>query len=348
MIDTLQQEPVALPERPFGRTARSVLGYALLVTLMFFTPLFVFVPVALFACGMRNGKVGVTVSLSIAALFSWLVTMQIVHSSSVTPADAAMEYAYLLGQVLAIAIPALVVLPLVERGESFGRVLLTAVLVGITGLAVTEAVMQARFGFSPYQEHLVRGRETAAQAMAMYQKAGVPPDSIHKLSIGFDLALSCLPALFLFTIIIVFVLSLVMFGRLKAWREFMARGANAPAEKPPVMGAYLFRNLSLPDWLLFAFIIGGLTPLASGVLQKVTGNILAVVAFLYLVQGLAIFRSLLVAVGAGLGGVIFSYLILITLLPISTFLLSIAGLFDSFFDFRHFRRKDHSDESHPH
>jgi hypothetical protein len=29
-------------------------------------------------------------------------------------------------------------------------------------------------------------------------------------------------------------------------------------------------------------------------------------------------------------------------------LLAIAGLFDSFFDFRHFNRKDSSDESHSH
>ena len=73
-------------------------------------------------------------------------------------------------------------------------------------------------------------------------------------------------------------------------------------------------------------------------------------AFLYLLQGLAIFRALLVAVGAGFGGVMFGYLLLglLTITGIAPFLLSIAGLFDSFFDFRHFRRKDHSDESHPH
>ena len=30
----------------------------------------------------------------------------------------------------------------------------------------------------------------------------------------------------------------------------------------------LFRNFSLPDWLLFAFIIGGVTPLASGCCRR--------------------------------------------------------------------------------
>ena len=347
MIDTLQQEPVALPERPFGRIARSVLGYALLVTLMFFTPLFVFVPVALFACAIRNGKLGVTLSLAISTAASWFIIEQVAHSPAVLPADAVTEYAFIIGRILAIAVPALFVLPLVERGESFGRVLTTGMVLGIPGLVAREAIIRARFGLSPYHEFTGHLRQFEAQIVAVYQKAGVAADTIHGVSTGFDLAVKCLPALSLFDIIIAFVLSLVMFGRLKAWRDFVTR-RDPSAERPPLAATYRFRNLSLPDWLLFAFIIGGLTPLASGLLQVVTSNILAVVALLYLLQGLAIFRSLLIAVGAGIGGMMFSYLILFTLLPISTPVLSIAGLFDSFFDFRHFRRKDHSDESHPH
>ena len=37
---------------------------------------------------------------------------------------------------------------------------------------------------------------------------------------------------------------------------------------------------------------------------------------------------------------------LLTVTGVAPLLLSIAGLFDSFFDFRKFNRKDHSDESH--
>jgi hypothetical protein len=82
--------------------------------------------------------------------------------------------------------------------------------------------------------------------------------------------------------------------------------------------------------------------------QRIGANILAVVTFLYLLQGLAIVRSLLAAAGAGFVGVTFAYLMLglLTLTGIGPLLLSIAGLFDSFFDFRKFKRKDHSDESH--
>ncbi len=347
MTDTLEhEEPLALPVRSRGRVIRSVLGYALLVALMSFTPVFVFIPAALFACGIRNGKLGVAVSLALATIAAWFLTAQTAHAPGVTPADGLMGYAYLAALVFAIGVPSLIVLPLVERAESFGRVLVSAVLLGLSGLGATEAFMQAAFHFSPYRYHIDKMRESGPQVIAVYQKAGVPAEVISVVKRWMDFGVSLLPAVVLMYIIIVFVLSLVMFGRLKAWREWVThRDADASDR-----GAYLFRNFSLPDWLLFAFIAGGITPLVSGALQKVTANILFVVVFLYLLQGLAIFRSLLVAVGAGFAGVMFGYFILglLTITGIAPFLLSIAGLFDSFFDFRHFRRKDHSDESHPH
>src|SRR5581483_2128602 len=102
----------------------------------------------------------------------------------------------------------------------------------------------------------------------------------------------------------------------------------------------LFRNLSLPDWLLFAFVIGGLSPLATGLPQRVAANVLALVAFLYLLQGFAIFRWFLVAAGAGFFGALFAYVILgvLTATGIAPLLLSITVLFDSLFDFRKFNR----------
>jgi hypothetical protein len=95
-------------------------------------------------------------------------------------------------------------------------------------------------------------------------------------------------------------------------------------------------------------VIGGLSPLASGMPQRIGANLLALVSFLYLLQGLAIFRSFLAAAGAGFTSIILAYAFLgvLTITGISPLLLSIAGLFDSFFDFRKFNRKDHSDESH--
>lgn len=351
MVETssLQHEPVMLPGRSFGRTARSVIGYSLLLVLMFISPLFVFVPAAIFYCGWRNGRLSAVVALAIAAAGATLIAFQTSHVPGTTPADTLMGYAYVIALLGAIAIPALAVSGGVERGEPFGRIVVTAVLVSIAGLAVTEGAMQLTEHFSPYREQVARAHITAAEFVTAYQKAGMPADAVSTLRKWMDVGIGCLPAFFLIDVIIVFVLSLVMFGRLRSWREVVTRAEAGEPAAAPVTASYLFRNLSLPDWLLFAFVLGGLTPLVTGLAQKVTANILAVVVFLYLVQGLAIFRSLLVAVGAGFFGVTFGYLLLafLTITGIAPLLLSIAGLFDSFFDFRHFRRKDHPDESHP-
>src|SRR5438105_526908 len=260
MIDTLQQqEPVALPERSFGRVVRSVLGYALLVALMFLSPLYVCIPAALFACGMKNGKSATIAMLTLATAIAWFIDMQTAHVPGVGVTDAMLIYSYLAALVVAVSIPALLVLPLVKRAEPFGRVLVTAILLGISGLAATEAVMQTRFNFSPFHEQAIRARQTATQVIATYQKSGVPSDAIRILSRWIDFALSCLPAFFLIDIIVVFVLSLVMFGRLKAWREFVTKRGGERAQ------TYLFRNFSLPDWLLFGFVIGGITTPILGI-----------------------------------------------------------------------------------
>jgi len=71
-----------------------------------------------------------------------------------------------------------------------------------------------------------------------------------------------------------------------------------------------------------------------------------VVVFLYFLQGLAIFRSMLVSLGVSLFGTVVGFLLIAVLLSVAVLPLSITGLFDSFFDFRHFRRKDDSHEGH--
>lgn len=343
---SLQQDPVTIPVRPFGPVVRSVAGYGLLLALMFISPLFVFVPAAIFHCGIRNRRWATVGAMAIGTTLAGLLALQTGRGPA-AGTDALMGYSYLAALVLAVAIPALLVLPMVERSEAFGRVLVTALLASLVGLAVTELGTQLITGISPYSEQVVRAHQTAAKFVTTYKEAGMPSDAVGTLGRWMDVGISCLPGFFLIDVALVFVLSLVMFGRVKAWRQFVTtREAAGAATTTP----YLFRNLSLPEWLLFAFVIGGMTPLATGILQKVAANVLAIVVFLYLLQGLAIFRSLLVAVGAGFMGVMFGYLVLafLTITGIAPLLLSIAGLFDSFFDFRHFRRKDHSDESHPH
>lgn len=336
-----QSEPVAVPGRSFGRQARSVAAYSLLTALMVVTPMLVFVPAALFHCAIRNGR---RAAVAVAALALTLAALYVAAVPGPTTAATKMAWSYVLAVALAVVLPSIAALPLVERGERFGRALVFLLLGSVLGLAVTEAVSQAALSFSPYAAQVAQAQATSAEFVKIYRSKGMPAEMISLAERWVGYSTYVLPAVLLINLSLVFILSLLMLGRLKAWRELAARRGDAEA-----LGAYLFRNFSLPDWLLFAFVLGGLTPLAGGMLQKVAANTLAVVAFLYILQGLAIFRFVLVAMGAGFAGTMLGWLLLafLTITGVGPLLLGVAGLFDPFFDFRHFKkRKDDSHESH--
>ena len=337
----MQSEPVALPDRSFGRIARSVLGYSLLTALMIVTPMLVFVPAALIHCAIRNGRRAAWATL----VFGVTVAALYVAAMPASPADAAkMAWTYVAAVALAIALPAMVVLPLVERGEKFGRVLVMLLIGSTIGLAVTEIGSRALLSYSPFAAQVAQAQQTSAQFVQLYRSKGMPSDMVALAERWIGYSTFVLPGVILINMTLVFILSLLMLGRLKAWRERVAQRADSEA-----LGAYLFRNFALPDWLLFAFVLGGLTPLATGMLQKVAANMLAVVAFLYILQGLAIFRFVLVAMNAGIAGTLLGWVLLgfLTITGVGPLLLGVAGLFDPFFDFRKFKkRKDDSHESH--
>lgn len=334
-----QDEPVVVPARSFGKQVRSMAGYTIVTALMFVSPLFVFLPASLFHCGIRNGRRAAWLLLVLSVTIAALLIFPAAAAAS--NAEAAMSYGYLLGLFLSIAVPAIAVLPMVERDEKFGNVLIYALVLGSIGLVVTELTMRVVRGFSPYAVHLADMTVMASNALAQYQKT-VPLDTFQMMRKMMDLILYCLSAGLLVDVALAFVFSLVMLGRLRAWRD------AALKRTAPVVNPYRFRNLSLPEWLPVVFVLGGLSPLASGLTQQIGANALAMVSFLYFLQGLAIFRSFVAATGAGFLGSLFAWVILLTLFVVTFPLLGLAGLFDSFFDFRHFNRKDHSDESHSH
>lgn len=336
-----QSEPVLLPGRPFGRLVRSVIGYSLLTALMVVTPMLVFVPAALLHCAIRNGRraawVVLVLALTIASLYAATVP-------ATGPDAQKMAWSYLAAVALAITLPAMAAIPMVERGEPFGRVLVFLLMGAMAGLALTETASQSLMSFSPYAAQVAEAKRTSVEFVRMYREKGLPADMVQLAERWIGFSTFVLPAVILINMTLVFVLSLLMLGRLKAWREAAARRGDTNA-----LGAYLFRNFALPDWVLFAFILGGLTPLVSGLLQKVAANTLTIVAFLYILQGLAIFRFMLTAMGVGFAGTMLGWLLLafLTLTGMGPLLLGVAGLFDSFFDFRHFKkRKDDSHESH--
>jgi hypothetical protein len=336
-----QNEPAALPERSFGRVARSVAGYAFLTALMIVTPMVVFVPAALLHCAIRNGRRAAWATLLIGV---GLASLYVAAIPQATPEAGRLAWAFVAWVVLAIAVPTMAALPMVERGEKFGRVLVFVLIASAIGMLVMETGAHSLMSYSPYAAQVAQAQQSNAEVVEFYKTNGMPADMVQFAQKWAGYSTFVLPASILIMTSLVFIVSLLMLGRLKAWRALAARRADIAQSS-----VYLFRNFSLPDWMLFAFVLGGLTPLAHGMLQTVAANVLAVTAFLYILQGLAIFRFLLAAMGAGFAGTMLGWLLLLflTITGIGPLLLGMAGLFDPFFDFRHFKkRKDDSNESH--
>jgi hypothetical protein len=340
MISVPQPEPLAtMPSRSAGTTVRSVAVYSALLSAMMLISMMIFAPAVLFDCASRNGRRAALLVLTVAMAVVAAVLVQASYRPPIGPHDLALNLGIGLKMLLTFGVPALIVLPMVQHGETFGRVLMTATLAAALGMGVTEGVVRATAGVSMYEAEYNVARDNSVQFVKTSEKT-MPPDGLRLLRRIVDAMLYCFAAVQLITIVTSFLLSLVLFGRLKAWRELVA------TRSPDVTPAYLYRNLALPEWLLFVFVIAGLSPLATGLVRHAGINAIAVVGFLYLLQGLAIYRWLLLAVGINFLGAIFAYIALALLAPVAPLLLSIAGLFDSFFDFRHFNRKDSTHEGH--
>jgi hypothetical protein len=333
-------EPVALPDRSFGRQLRSVIGYALLATLMVVTTLPVFLPALLLYCAIRNGRRAAWAVLVLTVTIVTLYALAIPGTQEIHN----VKWVSWAGILLSIALPSMAAVAMVERGESFGRVLMLLLAGALVGMALTELAAQALLSFSPYAHDVAQWKKMSADALAAYRANNMPPEVLRIWERAFTVSGTIIPAQMVMMVIFVFTLSLLMLGRLKAWRDWVTRRAGDDAVR-----VYLFRSFQLPEWVLFVFVLGGITPLVSGLLQKISVNMLVVVVFLYVLQGLAVFRSVLVTMNAGPGGTLiaWSLLIVLTFMGMSLLLLGLTGLFDPFFDFRHFKkRKDDSHESH--
>ena len=327
-----------LPGRSFGRLVLAIAGYALLIALMIIK-LPVFVPAMLVHCAIRHGRTAAWATLAIAASLAFAIV-------SVTPAASPELMKFLTGAItgviLAIALPTMAALPWIERGSMpLGRMLIVLLLGSLAGLALTEIGTRAVASYSPYAVYVSQWNVASDELVKNYRASGMPADVVQMAERSMRYSSSVLlPAWLMVGNAISFVLSLLMIGRLRAWRDLTAR------REPAAQDAYLFRNFALPDWLLFAFIFGGLTPIAKGTLQGVAANVLLVVGFLYMLQGFALLRFLLVSVGVGFAGSLFAFGF-VSITGLGLLLLAVAGLFDPFFDFRHYKkRKDDSHESH--
>jgi len=299
---------------------------------MYFSPLQLFVPAAFIHSGLRNGRSGAWAAVGGA---TFILSMATLAYGSVTPIALAVNVAALLRFLLEVGLPAALAMVLIRREASFGVVLTASIAASVAGFGLTELAMREIFNYSPYQAIVGNFRSASGDALAAYrQREFFPEDAVLFLSGFFErVAASFMPVLMVIVAGLMFTLSLVMIPRLPAGR---ATGST-----------YLLRSLVLPEGLLFLFVASGLASLAPGTLRVIGLNVLGAVVFLYLLQGLAIFRSLLVRFGFGPLGVLTAYvtLAILTIYGVALFALFLAGLFDPFFDFRKLKRKEDSDES---
>jgi hypothetical protein len=292
------------------------------------SPLIVFVPAAWISAGLRNGRKGIY-----GALIGSVVLLAALAAADSTPAVFAGHLGEIAGLLLALGIPSVIALVMMRRGASFGQVMLAVILASITGLFATELIMRGTLGVSPYETMVANFKAQSPATMAVYRKWGMPEESLGEMvAMSQTFAGSYLVFMMESLIVVMFTLSLMMIPRLPAGRS--------------TGGRYLLRNLAFPDVLLFAFVIGGLSPLASGGLRVVGLNVLGISIFLYFLQGFAVLRFMLLRVGVGLAGTLLTSIVAVLFMPISAAMLFLVGLFDPFFDFRKLNRKDDSHESH--
>lgn len=317
----------ATDDRPAGKVVQSIALHAVISAFMYVLVPF-FLPTMLLNSGIRNGLKGLWGAILGAAAILVAFT-----AFNTTPTQFASQFAGILRLVLEVGIPVAVVLPLVRKRTRFGIVVLVALGTSALGFLTTEFVMRDFFAYSPFGSVVKIFREVAASTLA---RTG-PQQTAEQIEImkraAEVIAGSYMPALLALLTATTFIVSMVLLPRIPSGRE--------------TGESYLFRNLGFPDWMLFAFVAAGLSPLAPGITRVIGLNVLVLLVFLYTIQGLAIFRSLLLTIGLGAMGTAsaFGLLGLLTPYGIAPFVLFLAGLFDSFFDFRHFKRKDDSDES---
>ncbi len=317
--------PVAGATSAGGPSARSILLHGLAAALMFVSPLTLFVPAAVLSSGLRNGRRGLWLSTAGAAAL-----LALLGSAIGTPAG----YTPVARMLLEIGVPSALGLELVLRGGLFGPVLLATIAAGFGGFGLVELSMRALASYSPYQAIVENFRTASASSIEAYRGAGIPAEAISMMQrIAAAVADSYIPVLIAIVTVLTFALSYTMLPRLRSGRTMVPR--------------FLFRNLAFPDALLFAFVAGGLAPLATGTLRTVGFSVLALVAFLYMMQGLAVLRFQHVRMRLRLLATTFAMLMIavLALYGVTPVVLFLIGLFDPFFDFRHLHRKEAPHES---
>ncbi len=323
-------------QKPAGGLLRGIAMHSLTAVCLFLSggfiltsPLALFVPAVFINSGLRYGRKG-----SAGTLFLFLALLSLMIGAAAA-GDASRNAAIVAPVILAFAIPGLIASELVRRNASYGTVVAGSLAAGAAAFGLGELIVRAAFGSSTLRSIISSFDAAGETTIRLYRQAGVSDLTLKGMEKFSDaMAQSYTPLILGAVASVSVVVSVMVIPRLPAGRETGPR--------------YLFRNLALPDWMLFGFVLGGLSPLAGGSYRTAGLNLLGIVMLLYAIQGLAIVRNRLIRFGVGPFGTGVIFLMASLLAPYSAGLLFLAGLFDSFFDFRHLNRKEEHDESDSH
>lgn len=326
--------PIVTTEARPAKAWKSVILHALVAVFLFLSggfvvtaPLALFVPVTFMSVGLRLGsRAALTSSAIFLGMFAALTFLLSADGST------SLELSVLFSILLAIVIPSLVATALVRRETPAGKVLVLGLASSVVSFAVAESIARVLFSVSPFGALVESFRQAGALTIEIYRQAGVKATALEGMTRVSELVTrDFLPLLLAFGVILSLALSIAAIPRIPAGR--------ATGER------YLFRFFSLPDWTLIVFIVGGLSPLASGTLRVAGFNLLGAVIVLYALQGMAILRYGMMRNGVGPIGTTLIFVLASILAPYTATVFFLAGLFDPFFDFRKLNRKEESNES---
>lgn len=324
--DTGSTGPVGVSAPGRFRVALGIAVHALLVSLMVLPPLHLLAPAVLLSAGFRYGQRAARIVLVVTVTVMLLGALGGGREASLAGFTAAGLLVFQMGA------PALLLQQHVERRIPSGPAFLATFGMASLGVVVVEGIMRLAWGYSPYAGLVSEAGSIFDQAISMNSQ--LPAESLEIMRKAGDVIVaSYLPAVIMVNTALMVLVAIVLVPRLR--------------RSDPEAGQYRLRNFSLPDWLLVAFIVSGLSPFAAGELRTAGLNLLVVVALLYWVQGMAVVRMLMsrspIRFLASAPAFILLCLVAFNLVGIG--ILFLTGLFDSFFDFRKLKRKEDSDES---
>lgn len=320
---------IGMTESPGPSPARSISLHAVAAAVMYVTPFLLFVPAAYMSAGLRHGRRGLVGAVGGSALI--LLFASLVTSGG---ALAVRDGSALLRLVLTIGVPSAWAVWQIRRGAKIGTILIGALAIGFLAFLVLEGTMRATEDYSPYAGIVSEFSVASKPTLEIYRKAGLDNKTLQMMErFSTELIARFIPSVLAVITGLMFLFSLIMLPRLP-W----SRG-TAPA--------LLFREFAMPEWFVVTFVVAGLTPLAHGTLRTIGLNLLVVVGFLFLLQGLSVFRAIVLRLHFRAVGNVVAYglLALMMLNGIAPVLLFAVGLFDPFFDFRHYKPKGDNDES---